>query len=265
MYSLAYGDQPALVCELVDWARACGFPVIAAGKGTKYLPRYRASTPATVWQDYGIAPEDAAKGGMNPQMFNSFLDGTKSAIEMASVANATGLDAPAGGLSFPPCGADELATVLRPRERGGVLERAGQVEVVSSLRRDGAPVPRDLRWGVYVVVEAPSDYAARCFGEYGVVTDPPAGTRRSTGRRTSSASSSGSPWRRSGSGASRPARPGPGPRMRSRPRSATSPPASRSTGRAGSRSTGSSSRRGSRGGSAASRSASRTASGSRGR
>jgi predicted homoserine dehydrogenase-like protein len=171
VYSLAYGDQPALICELVDWARACGFPVVAAGKGTKYLPRYHGSTPATVWQDYGITPEDAARGGMNPQMFNSFLDGTKSAIEMAAVANATGLAAASDGLAFPPCSADELARVLRPRTRGGTLERSGQVEVVSSLRRDGTPVPRDLRWGVYVVFEAPSDYAARCFGEYGVVTD----------------------------------------------------------------------------------------------
>jgi predicted homoserine dehydrogenase-like protein len=46
VYSLAYGDQPALICEMVDWARACGFRVIAAGKGTKYLPEYHASTPA---------------------------------------------------------------------------------------------------------------------------------------------------------------------------------------------------------------------------
>ena len=48
VYSMAYGDQPALTCELVDWARACGFRVLAAGKGTKYLPEYHASTPATV-------------------------------------------------------------------------------------------------------------------------------------------------------------------------------------------------------------------------
>jgi predicted homoserine dehydrogenase-like protein len=171
VYSLAYGDQPALICELVDWARACGLPVVAAGKGTRYLPRYHVSTPATVWADYGISPEDAAKGGLNPQMFNSFLDGTKSAIEMAAVANAAGLEAPAAGLAFPPCGAEELPRVLKPRAQGGVLERAGQVEVVSSLRRDGSPVPRDLRWGVYVVFEAPSDYAARCFGEYGIATD----------------------------------------------------------------------------------------------
>ncbi len=172
VYSLAYGDQPALICEMVDWARAAGLPVVAAGKGTKYLPAFHASTPDTVWEHYGLSPERAAAGGMNPQMFNSFLDGTKSGIEMAAVANATGLTPAAGGLAFPPCGTEELATVLRPESAGGVLAHKGQVEVISSVQRDGAPVERDLRWGVYVVFEAPSDYAARCFGEYGLATDP---------------------------------------------------------------------------------------------
>jgi predicted homoserine dehydrogenase-like protein len=172
VYSMAYGDQPALIAEQVDWARACGLPVIAAGKGTKYLPSYHASTPETVWGHYGLTPEQAAEGGMNPQMFNSFLDGTKSAIEMAAVANATGLAPPSDGLAFPPCGVDDLPLVLRPRAAGGQLGEAGQVEVVSSLERDGRPVFRDLRWGTYVVFEAPSDYVARCFAEYGVVTDP---------------------------------------------------------------------------------------------
>ena len=163
VYSLAYGDQPALICELVDWARACGFRVLAAGKGTKYLPEYHASTPATVWPYYGLTEEQARIGGMNPQMFNSFLDGTKSAIEMAAVANATGLAVPADGLGFPPCGTHELADAL-----GG---RDSQVEVISSLHRDGRDVANDLRWGVYVVFEAPNDYTVRCFKEYGVATD----------------------------------------------------------------------------------------------
>jgi predicted homoserine dehydrogenase-like protein len=171
VYSLAYGDQPALICEMVDWARAAGFEVIAAGKGTKYLPEYHLSTPATVWGHYGITPEDARLGGLNAQMFNSFLDGTKSAIEMCAVANATGLAAPAG-LSFPPCGVDDLPRVLRPRGDGGTLAQRGQVEVISSLERDGRPVFRDLRWGVYVVFAGGSDYVERCFREYGLVTDP---------------------------------------------------------------------------------------------
>jgi len=171
VYSLAYGDQPALIAEQVDWARAAGFDVVAAGKGTKYLPEYHASTPDTVWPYYGLTAEAAAAGGMNPQMFNSFLDGTKSAIEMAAVANATGLEPAPDGLVFPPAGVDDLPRVLRPRAVGGTLWQKGQVEVVSSLNRDGSPVARDLRWGVYVVVEAPTDYVARCFGEYGLVTD----------------------------------------------------------------------------------------------
>ncbi|MBI3054110.1 MAG: Gfo/Idh/MocA family oxidoreductase [Betaproteobacteria bacterium] len=171
VYSLAYGDQPALICEMVDWARAAGFEVIAAGKGTKYLPAYHESTPATVWGHYGFTPERVAAGDFNAQMFNSFLDGTKSAIEMAAVANATGLTPAPGGLAFPPCGVDDLPRVLRPREAGGELHHAGQVEVISSLERDGSPVFRDLRWGVYVTFAADSDYVRRCFHEYGLITD----------------------------------------------------------------------------------------------
>jgi predicted homoserine dehydrogenase-like protein len=171
VYSLAYGDQPALTAELVDWARATGFRVVAAGKGTKYLPLYHNVTPDDVWTHYGLTADEARAAGMNPQMFNSFLDGTKSAIEMAAIANAAGLDVPADGLAFPPCGIDDLPHVLRPREAGGVLEKSGVVEVVSSLERDGRPVNRDLRWGVYVVLEAPTAYAADCFKQYGLKTD----------------------------------------------------------------------------------------------
>jgi predicted homoserine dehydrogenase-like protein len=172
VYSLAYGDQPALTCELVDWACACGFEVVAAGKGTKYLPSYHAVTPADVWTHYGLTAEEARRGGMNPQMFNSFLDGTKSAIEMAAIANATGLGVPADGLLFPPCGVDDLPQILRGRAAGGALAADGMVEVVSSLERDGRPVFRDLRWGVYVVLKAPNEYARACFREYGLKTDP---------------------------------------------------------------------------------------------
>src|SRR5947209_12280884 len=171
VYSLADGDQPALTCGLVDWARACGFEVVAAGKGTKYLPTYHAVTPDDVWAHYGLTPQEAERGGMNPQMFNSFLDGTKSAIEMAAIANASGLDVPEDGLLFPPCGVDDLPQVLRGRAAGGVLAHDGMVEVVSSLERDGRPVFRDLRWGVYVVLKAPNEYARACFKEYGLKTD----------------------------------------------------------------------------------------------
>lgn len=171
VYSMAYGDQPALIAELVDWARATGFRVVAAGKGTKYLPGYHQITPDTVWDHYGLSAGEASAAGMNARMFTSFMDGTKSAIEMAAVANACGLDCPAEGLAFPPSGVDDLPHVLRPRADGGILAAPGMTEVVACDERDGRPVFRDLRWGVYVVIEAPTPYAAACFRQYGLKTD----------------------------------------------------------------------------------------------
>ena len=172
VYSLAYGDQPALICELVDWARAAGFPVVAAGRGHKWLPHYAQSTPETVWGYYGLTPEQAQVGGLNPKMFNSFLDGSKPAIESTAVCNATGLTPAPDGLAYPPASIDDLPSVMRLREEGGQLHHKGQVEVVSSLERDGLPLPYDIRFGVWVVFEGDTEYIRRCFTEYGVRTDP---------------------------------------------------------------------------------------------
>jgi len=172
IYSLAYGDQPALICELVDWARAAGFPVVAAGRGHKWLPNFAQSTPDTVWQHYGLTPEQARVGGLNPKMFNSFLDGSKPAIECTAVCNATGLTPAPDGLTYPPASVDELPRIIRPKAEGGCLHHKGQVEVVSSLERDGRTVPYDIRFGVWVVFEGESEYIRRCFMEYGVRTDP---------------------------------------------------------------------------------------------
>ncbi len=172
VYSLAYGDQPALICELVDWAFTCGFEVVAAGKGTRYLPAFVQSTPETVWDHYGIDRERAAEAGYNTQMYNSFLDGTKSVIEMAAVANATGLRAAPSGLGFPPAGVSDLPAVTCPVADGGALECVPAVEVVSSVRRDGTPVPDHLRWGMYVTFRAADDYISQRLADYGIVTDP---------------------------------------------------------------------------------------------
>jgi predicted homoserine dehydrogenase-like protein len=172
VYSMAYGDQPAIICELVDWARTCGFEVVAAGKGTKYAPIYRRSTPDTAFDYYGFTPEQIATGGFNPRMFNSFLDGTKSAIEMVAVANATGLEVADDGLSFVPASVYDLPTLLRPESDGGILPRAGMVDVVSCVTADERFVDNHLRWGVYVTFTSESAYGKRCFGEYGIATDP---------------------------------------------------------------------------------------------
>ncbi len=172
VYSMAYGDQPALIVELIDWAHTAGLEIVAAGKGTKHQPHYRLSTPDTVWDHYGLSPERAAAAGMNPKMFNSFLDGTKSAIEMAAIANATDLEVAADGLAFPPAATHALPAVLAARAAAAGMTGTPMVETVSCLDGAGQPVPDDLRWGVYVVFKASSDYVAGCFRDYGLQTDP---------------------------------------------------------------------------------------------
>jgi predicted homoserine dehydrogenase-like protein len=104
-------------------------------------------------------------------MFNSFIDGSKSAIEMTAVCNATGLTPQPGGLGFPPASIYELSSVLRPREAGGTLSHEGTTEVVSSLRRDGTPVPNHLQIGTYVIVKANNDFVRDCIREYGFYPD----------------------------------------------------------------------------------------------
>ena len=172
VYSMAYGDQPALICDLVDWARTCGFPVVAAGRGHKWLPHFAQSTPESVWGYYGLTPEQAERGGLNPKMFNSFLDGSKPSIECAAVANATGLAVPSDGLLYPPASIEDIPFVTRPRSEGGVLEHKGMVEVISCLEKDGRSIPYDIRMGVWVTVEGDTDYIRHCFEEYNAHTDP---------------------------------------------------------------------------------------------
>lgn len=172
IYSMAYGDQPAIICELVDWARACGFEIVAAGKGMNFEPRYRYSTPDTVWGFFGWSEEEVAAGDFNPKMYNSFTDGTKAAIEMAAVANATGLDCPDNGLAFPPAGVHDLARVFSPEADGGRLNRSGLVDIAASQEPDGREVRNNIRYGVFVTFKARDEYSRACFKQYGLLTDP---------------------------------------------------------------------------------------------
>lgn len=171
VYSLAWGDQPALIAEQVDWARACGFKVVAAGKGTRYHPTYHQLNPDTVWDVLTQYLPIRDRSHINLKMFNSFLDGTKSAIEMTAVCNACDLAPQTDGLSFPPVSRFELADTLKPRSEGGTLEKKGVTEVISSLHRDGSPVPHHLAMGTFVIVESDSPYAGQCFVEYNCLQD----------------------------------------------------------------------------------------------
>ena len=140
IYSLAYGDQPALICELVDWARASGFEVTAAGRGHKWLPHYAQSTPETVWKYWGLNEEQAKRGGLNPKMFNSFLDGSKPAIESTAVCQRHRPDAGAGRARLPALrGRRTCRSSCGRVSEGGHLHHKGQVEVRSLA---GARRPR---------------------------------------------------------------------------------------------------------------------------
>jgi predicted homoserine dehydrogenase-like protein len=172
VYSMAYGDQPAIISEMIDWARAIGLEVVCAGKGTRFQPEYRYSTPDTVWDHMGFTRQQVETGGYNAQMYNSFLDTTKSAIEMCAVCNANELLPQACGLQFPAIGPEALPTVLKPAADGGILDRCGTVEVVASENRDGSPIRNNMRWGVYIVFRAGTPLVRRFFGMHDFLRDP---------------------------------------------------------------------------------------------
>jgi len=171
VFTMAYGDQPAAICELVDWVRSNGFELVSAGKGMNFEPRYRYSTPDTVWGFFGWTDEEVAAGDFNPKMYNSFTDGTKAAIEMAAVANATGLDCPDDGLGFYPAGLHDLASVFRPVSDGGRLPKSGLVDIAASQEPDGREVLNNIRFGMFVTFRAPNAYSRDCFKQYGLLTD----------------------------------------------------------------------------------------------
>ena len=182
VYAMAYGDQPAIISEMIDWARTIGLEIVCAGKGTRFQPEYRYSTPETVWDYFGFTEEQVRTGNYNAQMYNSFLDSTKSGIEMCAVCNASGLIPQQCGLQFPPVGPEDLPQILKPKAVGGILEHSGTVEIVASENRDGSPIKNHLRWGVYIVFKAGTplvrrflemhDFLRDSSGEYGAAYRP---------------------------------------------------------------------------------------------
>ncbi len=142
IYSTSAGDEYAPAKELVEFARTLGFTVVCAGKG-KNNPLDRTATPETV-------AERAKELGANPWMLASFVDGTKTAVEMTCLANATGLVPDVRGMHGPTATVQELAALFRPREEGGILTRKGVVDYAIGV----AP-------GVFCVIESENDVVAR--------------------------------------------------------------------------------------------------------
>lgn len=172
IYSLAYGDEPALAYELWDWAKTLGFHVVAAGKGTRFLPGFRKANPDDVPRLYGFTGKD-----YNAQMFGSFLDGTKHAIEMAVLSNITGLVPDVRGMHFPAADLRDIPDRLCLKSKGGILETEGVVEAISSAHPDGSSVDRSIRGGLFAVVSAPDGPAIESLASYGEITGMIVGQR----------------------------------------------------------------------------------------
>ncbi|MFB6157729.1 MAG: hypothetical protein ABEJ34_07805 [Haloferacaceae archaeon] len=173
-YAHAYGDQPALTVELVEWARLAGFEVVAAGQGRPFREPHRYGTPDDALERFGFSPEYVAEHDPNPRLYNSFMDGTKMAVESCALANATGLPPDARGMHVPTAEIAEIPDVLRP-DGAGVLDGAGVVDAVSTVHPDGSTTDTGFPFGVFVVVRAPNERVRRHLhggigGGDGVVT-----------------------------------------------------------------------------------------------
>jgi len=167
-YSMAYGDQPALIAELVDWAETVGLEVVAAGKGVPFRESFHHGTPDDVFERLGFEESFVESRGLNAEMYNSFVDGTKVAVEMCAVANATGLRPDVPGMHLPTAETQEIPATLRPESDGGILSSTGVVDTVSTLYPDGSSVDpdRDISFGVFVVTRSPHQHVREYLTQY---------------------------------------------------------------------------------------------------
>ena len=136
VYTVGAGDEPSSTMELIEFVTALGYPVIAAGKG-KNNPLDITATP-----DQYV--EEATRRNMNPRMLVEFIDGSKTMVEMANIANATGLVPDVAGMHGPVATLENLHTILCPKADGGILSRKGVVDY--TIGKGVAP-------GVFVVAE----------------------------------------------------------------------------------------------------------------
>jgi predicted homoserine dehydrogenase-like protein len=146
-YSMAYGDEPAQVIELCDWERVQGFEIVAAGQGTELNFKPHATQEDSL-QRYDLPESFLKETEPDARMYNTFLDGTKVAVELCTAANGLGLQPDVGGIHIPETNRDGLLETLRPIEDGGVLERTGVIDSVT---------PTDDNPSAFVVTKAKNE------------------------------------------------------------------------------------------------------------
>lgn len=168
VYTLTDGDQPAVTKRLCDWARALGYEIVAAGRGTRFYPSDAVGVPEEAFARYGYSEDLVTRRRFNAQMYNSFRDGSKAQIEMCALANATGLVPDKRGMHEPSAGVTDLPRVFARREDGGLLERSGVVELANCVGPDGQDVPGGMANGVFVVLGTSSPILREDLPFYGL-------------------------------------------------------------------------------------------------
>ncbi len=134
-YSLAFGDQPAQIVSLCNWARTTGLEIVAAGRTAGGMDPH--GTPDDALDRHGWVGSFREHHDPDPQIYNSFLDGTKIAVESCSAANALGLSIDQPGMHTPQLSLNELPSILCPTSDGGVLSQSG---IVDAIEPDTGPV-----------------------------------------------------------------------------------------------------------------------------
>lgn len=137
VYSLGAGDEPSSCMELIEFVSAMGHKIVCAGKGKNNPLNFDAVPEAYM--------EEATRRHMNPRLLVEFVDGSKTAVEMCAIANATGLIPDCDGMHGPSAGPKELAKTLIPKADGGLLNGIGRVDY--SIGKGVSP-------GVFVIIEA---------------------------------------------------------------------------------------------------------------
>lgn len=153
VYTMVDGDQPGCTMNMIDWARALGFEIVAAGRGTILYADDPQGTPDSVAQRFGFSQEMIERRTINTKMFNSFRDGTKANVEMTALANAAGLVPDVRGMHEPAVNIDDIAKLFSLQSEGGILSQQGVVELANSVARDGKTLlPNGLKMGVFCVI-----------------------------------------------------------------------------------------------------------------
>jgi predicted homoserine dehydrogenase-like protein len=153
VYSLVDGDQPGCTMNMVDWARALGFEVVAAGRGTVMLGDDREGTPDSVPERFGFSEEMIERRTINFEMYNSFRDGSKAQIEMTALANMAGLVPDVRGMHEPSLDIQDIVRACSLKTEGGVLSQHGVVELANSVAEDGTTMLENpLKMGVFAVI-----------------------------------------------------------------------------------------------------------------